>query len=104
MFRLITALCCACLAAAACGCSSNVKKMDSQSVTPTDPNLKQLLDSIGESGQFGSEILTLEEGFEKMKETDEAKATGLLGELASLKQMTNPQQIKTKAKEMSAKL
>lgn len=62
------------------------------------------LQMAAESGQVGSEMMEVQQKLEEMKATDSALATELLADLEELQAMSNPEQVKAKAKEMIGKL
>lgn len=102
MRRLFFALC----LVSAAGCGSGTVKVTSESVTPpAAPAARELLEGVAESGaELGSSAMSIREELEKLKATDEAKATELLNDLTQLEGMTDAAQIKQKAKEMAGKL
>ncbi|MFG0333873.1 MAG: hypothetical protein ACF8TS_10970 [Maioricimonas sp. JB049] len=85
------------------GCTSSVPD-NPVPVSQTGGNAKIVLQDIAESGQLGSDVMTLEEEFAKLKEEGAANADELLSDLDELKRMSNPAQIKKKAEEMAGKL
>jgi len=82
------------------GCSGS----ESKSVTPPAPApaaqaAKAMLEEIGETGELGSGAMELREDLEKV---DGSQA--LLSDLDALEGLTDPAQIKEKAKAMASKL
>lgn len=85
------------------GCSAGVQDNPVE-VTPSGANAKIALEGIAESGQLGSDVMTIEDDIASMKESDPAKAEALQKDLDELKSMGKPADIKKKAKEMVEKL
>lgn len=85
------------------GCSASVQD-NPVPVTPTGGNAKIALEGIAQSGQLGSDVMTIEEEFAKLKEEGAANADELLSDLEELKTMSNPAEIKKKAQEIASKL
>ncbi|MEN6495028.1 MAG: hypothetical protein ABFD16_12185 [Thermoguttaceae bacterium] len=83
------------------GCGSGERV---QSVEPPKNQSKTVLESVAQTGILNSGIMVVKEELEQMKATDAAKAEGLLKDLDQLEKMKGAAQIKTKAKEMAAKL
>ena len=96
-------LCLACCGLATGGGYGTVD-VQTESVEQSGAGAKKILESIAQSGELTSEVMSIQEELEKLKETDEAKATALLNDLNALQAMTKPQEIKQKAKEMAGKL
>ncbi|MEW4529400.1 MAG: hypothetical protein ACF8PG_13795 [Maioricimonas sp. JB045] len=96
---------CAVLAVAmmAVGCSSSVQD-NPVPVTQTGGNAKIALQDIAKSGQLGSDVMTIEEEFAKLKEEGAANADELLSDLEEMKAMSSPAEIKKKAEEIAGKL
>lgn len=84
-------------------CGGNAPK--SVDVTPAaPPAAKAILNEMAETGSVGSAAESIRESLTSMRETDAAKADALLKELDELEAMSNPAQIKSKAKAMADKL
>jgi hypothetical protein len=74
-------------------------------VTPAGPPpAKALLEEVAKTGELGSGAMEIRTSLEQLKATDSAKGTALLSDLDQLEKMSDPEQIKTKAREMSSKL
>ena len=71
---------------------------------PPPPPALPFLQSIAASGEMGSEVDLIREGFEKMKATEPQKAEELLKDLETLKSTTDAAQIKAQAQKMIQKL
>lgn len=67
-------------------------------------NAKIALQDIAKSGQLGSDVMTIEEEFAKLKEEGAANADELLSDLEEMKAMSSPAEIKKKAEEIAGKL
>ena len=81
------------------GCSSESESVTPVSAPPAAQSAKATLEEIAETGELGSAAMTLRESLEAF---DEGKA--LLTDLDALEALTDPAQIKAKAKEMAGKL
>ena len=92
----------AAVAMVGCDGGSGAVSVDAPEVTSS--GAKTALEAIAESGEFGSEVMEIREGLEKLKETDSAKGDELLADLDELEAMSGSEAIKTKAKEMADKL
>jgi len=77
----------------------------SERVTPAGPPpVKAMLEGVATSGELGSGAQEIREAITKLQATDQAKGATLLADMNQLEKMTNPAQIKAKAKEMANKL
>jgi len=65
---------------------------------------KAALKEIADSGQVGSQLMTVRENVEKLKGSDPAKADALLKEVDELGAARTPDAVKAKAKAMMDKL
>lgn len=81
------------------GCQANESEQVEVQTTPAAEAAKAALNEVAESGQLGSGMMTVRESMEQL---EEGKA--LLPELDALEAMTDPEQIKAKAKEIAEKL
>ena len=80
-------------------------QLPSETVTPVaPPAAKAQLTDVANSGELGSAASAIRESLEAMKATDSAKADELLNDLTALEGLTDPNQIKAKAKAMADKL
>ena len=87
------------------GCSGGDKPIDVTPVqTPAATNAKVSLEEIATTGQMGSGMMLLRENIQQLKAADEAKGGPLMTDLDALEKLTDPEQIKAKAKEMAGKL
>lgn len=91
--------------AAGCGGSTGPapQKVQPVQVEPTEA-IRSALQSIAQSGQVGSEGLTIQENIEKLRSTDAAKADVLAKDYQELQATTDPAKVKAKAAEMLGKL
>ena len=82
------------------GCPAGEESVDVQPTqSPAAQNAKTILEGAAESGELGSAAMELRESLEG---SEEGKA--LLPDMDALEAMTNPEEIKAKAKEMADKL
>ena len=81
------------------GCQGDESVNVRATQTPAPQSAKTILEETAESGELGSAAMGLRESLEGF---EEGKA--LLPDLDALEAMTNPAQIKAKAKEMADKL
>jgi DNA-directed RNA polymerase subunit F len=102
--RIVLVMWCLACCGLASGCGYSTVEVETESVQPAGASAKKMLENIAQTGELTSEVMSIQEELEKLKSTDEAKATALLGDLNALQAMTSPQQIKQKAKEMADKL
>lgn len=102
--RIVFVMLCLVCCGLASGCGYGTVDVQTESVQPAGASAKKMLESIAQSGELTSEVMSIQEELEKLKSTDEAKATALLSDLTALQALNNPQQIKQKAKEMADKL
>ena len=91
-------------AVAMVGCTDGRVVVPGEAAVPTSSEAKTTLEEIAESGEVSSAAMTVREALEELKETDSAKADGLLSDLDELESMSDPEAIKAKAKEMADKL
>ena len=68
------------------------------------PALKQVLESIAQTGEVGSAGAEVLARIEDLRQTDPAKADEMAKEAAELERMSEPAQVKAKASSMAAKL
>ena len=66
---------------------------------PAADSAKSILEATAESGDLGSAEMELEESLGQLENSEE-----LLADLEAMKAMTDPEQVKAKAKEMAEKL
>lgn len=85
------------------GCGGHVAT-ESVEVTPGPSPVKLILEDVAKTGTFGSGMMEVQTELEAMKTTDAAKADKLLKQLEDLQKTTDPNQIKTKAKNLAAQL
>ena len=85
------------------GCGQSSTPVE-QVAVPTADILKSSLRNPAETGQLGSELITIEESIAKMQTENTANAGALAKDLEALKAADTPAKIKAKAKEMQAKL
>jgi hypothetical protein len=89
------------------GCSQGTgpgpQKVQPVQVQPTDA-IRSALESVGKTGQLGSEGLTIQENIEKLRASDPAKAEELAKDYEALQGMSDPAKVKAKAQEMLGKL
>lgn len=71
---------------------------------PGQEQIKPALEAVAQSGVIDSSLMVVREEAEAMKATDAAKAEELLKDLDELEALSDPEQIKAKAKEMAGKL
>jgi hypothetical protein len=102
--RIVLLMWCLVCCGLASGCGYGTVDVQTESVQPASASAKTMLENIAQSGEVTSDAMSIEEELEKLKSTDEAKATALLEDLKALRGMSNSQQIKQKAKEMADKL
>ncbi len=81
------------------GCQADESKKVTAPTTSASDSAKAALGDIAESGELGSATMAVREG---MEATEEGKA--LLPELDALEGLTDPEEIKAKAKELADKL
>ncbi|MCS7237786.1 MAG: hypothetical protein NZ899_05880 [Thermoguttaceae bacterium] len=88
-----------------CGGSTGpgAQKVQPVQVQPTDA-MRSALESIAQSGQVGSEGLTIQENIEKLRASDASKADQLAKDYQELQATTDPAKVKAKAAEMLKKL
>jgi hypothetical protein len=85
------------------GCGQGSTEVQPVAV-PTSDILKVSLKSPAETGQLGSELITIEECVEKLKAENAANAGALAQDLEELKAATTPAKVKSTAKAMLSKL
>ena len=81
--------------------------VDTPSVQVQAPGLEQVkpvLESVAQTGTMDSGMIIVREELEKLKQTDAAKAEGLLKGLAELEAARDPATIKAKAKALASQL
>jgi len=80
------------------GCKANedLEVKEAGPATPT-ANAKMALDDIAKTGEVGSGMMLLREAVEEIDKS-------MLTELDAMEKMTDPEQIKAKARALSAKL
>ncbi|GIX05298.1 MAG: hypothetical protein KatS3mg114_1167 [Planctomycetaceae bacterium] len=102
MLRIVCGLMLGCLLLT--GCSANYNP-PSQAVTPKSSNLKELLQGVANTGQIGSGAMDLETEFDKLKNSDAAKAQELEPKFRELlKADGTPSKVKQLANELVQKL
>ena len=83
----------------ALGCTSESESVTPPSTPPAAQNAQAMLEEIATSGEMGSGMMELRESLEGFE-----AGKALIPDLDALEGMTNPEQIKAKAKEMADKL
>ena len=101
MVRLV-AMFSACFVCLALGCGRTSRHPRRVSAPPSVA--KPLLEDLAKTGEMGSAVGAIPEALEGMKQTDAAKAEKLLKELDQIQALSNPEQIKAKAKAMASQL
>jgi hypothetical protein len=81
------------------GCGEEVQSVTPPTAAPAAQGVKAMLLEIAETGELGSGAMELRENLQKVEGAD-----ALLPELDSLESLTDPAQIKAKAKAMADKL
>jgi len=94
-------------ALAVIGCSGGTgpgpQKVQPVQVQPADA-IRSALESVAQTGQLGSEGLTIQENIEKLRASDPAKAEELAKDYEALQGMSDPAKVRAKAQEMLGKL
>jgi hypothetical protein len=105
MLRLIAVLLAASVLVVGCsgGTGPGPQKVTPPQVQPADA-IRSALQSVAQSGQLGSEGLTIQENIEKLRATDSAKAEALAKDYQELEKLSDPAKVKAKAEEMLGKL
>lgn len=86
------------------GCSGNDLPKP-VSVTPAaSPALKQMLDSVADTGELGSGADAIQTELDNLAKTDEAKAKTLKSDLEKMQKLSEPDAVKALAKQMASKL
>lgn len=85
----------------ALGCNPGPK---TEEVTPMANPAKRALEGIAQSGEMTSGMVEVEGELANLKQTDPAKGEKLMKEYDELKVMSDPAQIKAKAKAMADQL
>jgi hypothetical protein len=91
------------LSAFVVGCGQGSTEVQ-QVAVPTADILKASLKNPAETGQLGSELITIEESIAKLQTEKSANADALAKDLEELKTADTPAKVKAKAKEMQGKL
>ena len=91
-------------AVAMVGCSGGRGGVSVEPSAAAPSEAKTLLEEMAESGEVGSAVMVIRESLEQLKQTDAAKADGLLSDLDELESMSDLEAVKAKAKEMADKL
>ena len=82
------------------GCQGDESiSVDQPGALPAAENAKAILESAAESGELGSAAMDLRSNLEQLDQSE-----ALLADLDALEAMTDPAEIKAKAKEMADKL
>lgn len=84
------------------GCGGSVESEPVQPASP--PPVKPMLEEIAASGEVGSGAETIREALTTLKASEGAKAEELLKDLDELEKLSDPSQIRQKAKAMADKL
>lgn len=103
-FRFSFCLLGICLSLPIAGCGGNDLPKP-VSVTPAPPPaLKQMLDSVAQTGELGSGADAIQTEIDSLAKTDDAKAKALKTDLEKMQKMSEPEQVKAIAKQMAGKL
>jgi len=91
----------------ALGCTSEASKtqpVQPPQISPVDA-IRSALQSVAQSGQLGSEGLSIQENIQKLRATDAAKADALAADYQELEAAgADAAKVKAKAQEMLGKL
>lgn len=91
-----------CVSLSGCGGNDLPKPV---SVTPSaPPALKQMLESVAQSGELGSGADAILTELDNLAKTDDAKAKALKVDLEKMQKLSEPDAIKALAKQMAGKL